>query len=302
MGFSCTDKDDITRSFMTRTGQEVREPIMKVTMPLFAEDKGQGWLCATGVLLRVCETHFILSAAHVFDNWPRPIPLHITDGVNGNQLFGIGEVTLRRSPTSNPADRLIDDPYDVCACEISHATAERICAAGAFKFLELSGVDPGDQQNARSWHMVLGFPGDLNQAELAPGVLGSVACAYATFLYLGERGIAPLEDAKRGIHILTDYGPTTTLDDSGQNVIPPDPRGMSGGGMWRIAEHGIDMGDWSLKHLKLIGIQSAYYEEEWVLRGTRIEHVLGFIYRGYEDLRPEMELHYGKEKCKKWLD
>ena len=53
MAFSCEDGDAATRAFMTRTSVEVREPISKVTMPLFAEDTGEGWLCATGVLLRV---------------------------------------------------------------------------------------------------------------------------------------------------------------------------------------------------------------------------------------------------------
>jgi hypothetical protein len=99
-------------------------------MPLFAEDNGQGWLCATGVLVRVYTKHFIVTAAHIFDNWKtRPVPLNITDGVKGNPLFPIGEVTLRRSSTADPRNRLNDDPYDICVCEISQATAERISVA-----------------------------------------------------------------------------------------------------------------------------------------------------------------------------
>jgi hypothetical protein len=302
MDFLCEELDSTTRAFMSRTSMAVREPISKVTMPLFAEVNGQGWLCATGVLLRVREKHFILTAAHVFDNWnTMPIPLNITDGVNGNPFFPIGEVTLRRSPTANPRNRLADDPYDICVCDISLATAERIAAGNRFEFLKLSEVDAWNKQDPRSWYTVFGFPGELNKTEVEPKVLRSNACAYATVLYLGERGEIPWSDADRGVGILMDYGPNTTRNDSGQTVIPPHPCGMSGGGMWQVVEYGSNMGDWSVKSLKLVGIQSAVHELEQVLRGTRIEHALRFIYRGHEDLRPEIEYHYGKEECRSRL-
>ena len=245
------------------------------------------------MLLRVRKKHFIVTAAHVFDDWNiMPIPLNITDDVNGNRLFPIGEVTLRRCPTADPRNRP-DDPYDICVCDVSQATAGRIAAGNRFRFLKLSDVDPWDKQHPRSWYTVFGFPGELNETEFAPNVLGSNACAYATFLYLGERGEIPWNDADRGVGILMDYGPSTTRNDSGQTVIPPLPSGMSGGGMWRVAEYRTNMGGWRLKSFKLIGIQSAIYEPVQVLRGTRIEHALGFIYRGHEDFRPEIERHYG---------
>jgi len=109
MAFNCEDQDCETQAFMTRTGVAVREPISRVTMPLF--DVEDGYLLATGVLLQALNEHFILTAAHVFDRWPtQSIPINITDGVNGHRLFPIGEVTLRRSPTSNRNNRLVDDP------------------------------------------------------------------------------------------------------------------------------------------------------------------------------------------------
>lgn len=211
----------------------------------------------------------------------------------------IGEVTLRRSPTADPRNRLVDDPYDVCVCDISQATAERIVAGNRLRFLGLSEVDLLDKQDPRSWYTVFGFPGELNQTEIAPKVLGSNACA--TFLYLGERGGISWSDVDRGVGILMDYGPNTTRNDNGQTVIPPHPCGMSGGGMWRVAEYGTSIGDWNVKSLKLVGIQSAVYESEQVLRGTRIVHALGFIYRGHEDLRPEIECHFGQEACRSRL-
>jgi hypothetical protein len=229
MAFSCEDQDRVTQAFMTRTGKAVREPISRVTMPLFNVEDGYLW--ATGVLLQILDAHFILTAAHVFDRWAtRSIPINITDGVNGNGLFPIGEVTLRRSPTNNRNNRLVDDPYDTCVCDISRATAEQIAAGRRFRFLDLSEIDPWGEEDLRGWYMVFGFPADLNRDEIAPGVLGSNACAYASFVYGGERGNIPWRYADRGVGILMDYGPSTTRDDAGQLVAPPPPFGMSGGG------------------------------------------------------------------------
>lgn len=301
MTFSCEDRDAATQAFMIRASVDVREPISKATMPLFAEANRQGWLCATGVLLRVREKHFILTAAHVFDNLDKmPISLNVTDGVIGNPLFPIGDVILRRSRTADPGDRT-DDPYDVCVCDLSQKTAERIGSGDRFRFLELSEVDPWDKEDPRSWYTVLGFPGELNQTDVVSTVLGSNACAYATFLYLGERGDIPCSDTDRGVAILMDYGPKTTRNDSGHTVIPPQPDGMSGGGMWRVAEYGTDVGDWSVKSLKLVGIQNAVSKPQQVLRGTRVEHALGLIYRGHDDLRLEMEYNFGQDECRSRL-
>ena len=302
MGFSCENKDDATIQFMRRISVEVRQPIAKVTMPLFRVT-GTPCLCATSVLLKIRQKHFILTAAHVFDKWTtRPIPLNVTDGMNGHQLFPIGEVTLRRSPTKNPSNRFTDDPYDACVCDITKATADSIAAGGRFRFAELSEVEPWSEQDRRDWFMVFGYPGSLNLIQIGPNGLGSNACAFASFLYCGERGNVRWTDADRGVAILLDYGQSATENDEGLLISPPHPQGMSGSGIWKIADYGSDLNNLSLSSLKLVGIQSAVYEQEQVLRGTRIEHALGMIYRGHEDLRPEIDRHFGRDDCRRWLD
>src|SRR4051794_24315164 len=116
---------------MTRSSVAARDPITPATMPLFSTEKGEEGVCATGVLLAVQGKHFILTAAHIFDGhrWKsRPLPLSITDRVLGNKLIPIGDVTMRRSPTVDPTDRLHDDPYDSCVIDLSPETAQRIIA------------------------------------------------------------------------------------------------------------------------------------------------------------------------------
>jgi hypothetical protein len=59
-----------------------------------------------------------------------------------------------------------------------------------------------------------------------------------------------------------DYGQTNTEDDGAKLVTPPHPSGMSGGRMWRVAQHDCDMAKWTLADVRLIEIQSAYYTEQ----------------------------------------
>lgn len=286
---------------MRRIAAGTRESIKRATMPLFRTVAGKAGVCATGVLLAIQGKQFILTAAHIFDghHWDtRPIPLSITDRVLGKPLFPIGDVTMRRSPTKDPVNRFDDDPFDSCVIDISQETATRI-AAGSFRFLELSDLDPWGDQDLCDLYTVAGYPDELDPGEVAPNALGEALCCYTTVLYWGDRGEIPWTEDDQGVGILMDHGQDTTQDDNGQSVVPPWPTGMSGGGLWRIAASGSDMNAWNLADVKLIGIQSRYYIHESVLRGTRIEHSLGFIYRGHKDLQPVFEDAFGEAECQR---
>lgn len=64
MIFSCENKDDETIAFMNRTSVECRERIDDVTIPLYSEQYGRTMLCGSGVLLKVSDKSFIVSAGH----------------------------------------------------------------------------------------------------------------------------------------------------------------------------------------------------------------------------------------------
>jgi hypothetical protein len=147
--------------------------------------------------------------------------------------------------------------------------------------------------------MVFGFPGQLNAPLTGSNTLTSNSCAFASFIYGGERGNIPSTNSDKGVGIFLDYGTHSTRDDAGRSVLPPAPYGMSGGGIWRIASSGIEMTTWSIAALKLIGIQSGVYPDHQVLRGTRIEHAIGIVYRACPALRTEIDEHFGRDSCRR---
>lgn len=301
MGFNCEDKDPETIAFLMRTSIECRSPISNWTMPLFGIQYDHGNVSATSELLQIGDKFFLLSAAHVFDahHWPPGrIPLNVTDGTR--EIFAIGDVTLIRSQTKDPVNRFDDDSFDIAVCELPKATADKIASGGRFRFLRLNEIDPWGPLDPRDWFMVFGFPGVDNPPVPITQAISSTGFAYACFLYIGERGDIPLTQNEQWAVIFLDYNAITTRDDNGNPATPPDPRGMSGAGIWRLAKHGSDMKSWSIKDVKLVGIENSNYSDRHILRGTRIECALQFIYRRYRELQPVLDLHYGRDRCQQY--
>ena len=74
----------------------------------------------------------------------------------------------------------------------------------------------------------------------------------------------------------------------GQRVQLPDPRGISGCGIWRLHQAGEDAAGWSLGRVKLVAIEHRYNADLHVLRGTRIRYVNRILHDCFPELRPEM--------------
>jgi hypothetical protein len=261
MTFSCENKDDETIAFMHRTSMECREPIGDVTIPLYTEQNGKTFLCGSGLLLRVGEKSFIVSAGHTFDaRRTLDLPLWVTSGVPGSKLLPLGEVLIRSSETNDPCYRT-DEPFDIAVCELTDETASQIC--GQKRFLRLNDVDSWDRQDPRSWFMVYGYPTKLSPAEEATNSINANAVAFATFIYCDERGTLDRFDKEVGIKL--DFDPTEIWDDDGRLAVPPHPDGMSGCGIWRLVEAGVDAKRWKVDDIKLVAIDHSLRPKKKVL-------------------------------------
>jgi hypothetical protein len=96
------------------------------------------------------------------------------------------------------------------------------------------------------------------------------------------------------VSIALDFDPTNIRDDAGHPAASPEPDGMSGCGIWRLVEAGIDTRRWSPDDVKLVAIDHAIRRRTRVLIGTRIRYALQMIYRHHSDLRSAMEMSLGR--------
>jgi hypothetical protein len=96
------------------------------------------------------------------------------------------------------------------------------------------------------------------------------------------------------VDILLDYPETDRVRVDGGPLLPlPNPEGMSGGGIWDqqlVAEE-----VWSPNALKLIGIQSEWWEKGRYLRAVQVLHWLRLIYARFPDLRDELLAVFGED-------
>ena len=71
-------------------------------------------------------------------------------------------------------------------------------------------------------------------------------------------------------------------DEENDNL--PEPRGVSGGGLWQGTLTKVEL--WNAEAVRLFGIQNRSNEQEKYVRGCQITHWLRLLYEHYSDLRP----------------
>jgi hypothetical protein len=66
----------------------------------------------------------------------------------------------------------------------------------------------------------------------------------------------------------------------------PEPRGISGGGLWQGTLTKVEL--WNAEAVRLFGIQSRWNEKKQYVHGWQIIHWLCLLYEHYSDLRPAL--------------
>ena len=98
-------------------------------------------------------------------------------------------------------------------------------------------------------------------------------------------------NADLGKHIILDYPNTPGVRmDNDNPVMLPNPKGMSGGGLW---DQGFENNElWTSESAKLIGVQSSWYPKVRYACVVQIVHWLRLIHANYPDLRAILEAQF----------
>lgn len=293
MLFSCERPNDEMKAFMQKASIDSRPACNVVTMPLYTMQFDKGIQCGSGVLLQIGEEHFLITAAHTFDQLKAAgdLPLFIISGVIGENLIPLYGITKRTSQTRDPIHRR-DDPFDVCVCELTKEIATKVKKK---RFLHLNELDPFDAFDPRSWYMVFGCPTQWNPSDDGGKRVFSTACSLNTFVYCGERGELPNLDKE--VQVAMDYNPDTCTPDNPGDPVPPDPSGMSGCGIWRLVAAHSDTARWTPDDIRLVAFEHSWEQVFRVLKGTRIRYALQLIRRNHRNLWPAFDFHY-RERAK----
>jgi hypothetical protein len=214
-------------SLLETIADELIPILCRSTVPLFLLDEKQDLdSVASGVLLRIGERPFVVTAAHV---------LYRRESLELNLATADLYENKRAIPLEGESRRLKhceadDSPakFDVGAVLLTDACLQTL---GRFRFLELADLDL--QVNvATGWHFVHGFPVDGLLVDDKQVVRAHYTHSAELHMATGDE----LPGFDSSVHVAVKIDRTTLVTPSGAPATAPSSlRGVSGGAIWRAA-------------------------------------------------------------------
>ncbi len=226
----------------------------------------------SGVLLRIADASFLLSAAHVLAEVEKALLL-IGPMVTDSRLIP--------SPTSVQVtnDR---EALDVGYARLSPEVVTELEQHGK-KFVRLSEFALGDEP-ARGLYGVIGYPASQNRPNYQTRLIDTV------YFYYGSH-LTTTDSATPGASIVVACTQPTLSTARGDEHMP-ELKGISGCGMWRLYcdRDRLDrLGAWDTSWIRLAGIEHTVQKRKWI-KGTVIQRVIEHLRHDHADLRPSIRL------------
>ena len=251
------------------------ESINAISPIYAASDRERPNLIGTGTLLDFGQARFLVTAAHVLDEYKQnQVALYIATAGPLLELPQPFHTTV--VPPSGKRD---DDRLDFAFVRLPDSLADAV-AKGRF-FLPFSLIDANDRLKPRARYMFTGFPGSREKTHY-----GEKKVRPQRFSFTGET-VLPQRMLALGIaaetHIAVEFDREQAFDEQGQRACFPQAKGMSGGAVWRGDR---DSHLWLKEtpiHLVGIGIEDP--KNKNVLVAVRIHLVLAAIARIHPDIQ-----------------
>jgi hypothetical protein len=259
--------------------------IARTTAPLFGGSPGEQDHFASCVLLKIADTSFIITAAHVIDDIVHKNMLVYLPSASLEEMpISLEQIDSLTSPLNQSRDRQ-DDPYDVAIIKLKPEVAERL--ATHMRFVTLDGVEPHYLRLPPADFAIVGYPCQLSDRNEEDKTIVSTVMPYFTSLY-DDDGARVMFDPQ--IHILMSFRSTYTFKDVEYGLDLPSPKGMSGCGMWRVKDEAEPLESLDWRNMRLIGIAHTWNLN--LLKGTKIKYILQMIYTMMPEMRSEIDKHF----------
>jgi len=226
---------------------------------------------ATGLLLRVRDMHFMLTAGHVCDQLAESN--FIFPSREGFSILH-GDVAIR-------ARKAPPDLYDFGFVLLDSPTAAEL--KHFFTFAQPKDVDLNEYPLEGDWYSFAGFPyrkRKLLGKQISSPLLSLHLQAASKEAYYGL-------DVNPYSHIICNFNRERYVTPEGRSVTAPLPHGMSGGPIINYTKE-VDPRT-TLTKRKLAGICTEYHSKMHLLIGVRIAGFVQAIINRYPELAGEFE-------------
>ena len=247
--------------------------------PIAASLAGRTHQLGTGTFFRAADFSFMVTAAHVLREGKRhDALLRLLDGESTNGLVRYRDVVL-------PKWRAYvgGDPVDVAIVPL---TDKVVASLGNRSFLRLDDVAVRPTHPGGCW--VMGYPDEMVAYTECDKKL-----TYRPFL-LAAPLVEPkssLENFDEKYHFVLDARRDELWWPDGTPAEMPDKLGgISGCPVWQVA---WPDGRWQLEHVRIVGVQTAYYRKSSLVKATQWGAVAAILREYRPELRNIIDMHLG---------
>jgi hypothetical protein len=231
----------------------------------------------TGTLLQVGDDHFLVTAAHVFDE---------LDKAGRTPSIWAGD-PLELTPLVGQCYRT-DEIADLAVMRIDDREVNELPKPA---FLGLSAIELRPKL-PDGWYFLYGFPSVLTHRSTDSVTVYQEAFTYRTGLYHGTT--SGFRNYNADYHVLVELGSDARNADDGSPTLIPRLGGISGSSIWLGFSEKHIYGDWGPNDAKIVGVQTKVYPDKNVVQGTRWFAVACILWVNFPHLRGEIAAHLPK--------
>jgi len=254
--------------------------------PIFIQqDKGIEQI-GSGVVVDISGKVFILTAAHVME-WRSQGQLMVATSNGIEVILGVGSSVFVKAGFGRRRD-----VYDIAYIMLTDDFAEKVSAmfrpVARDEYWVTDNVMPDDA------YSFSGYP--LKKATQEEGVLSG-----EIFSYTGEAAIDKKYENlgyDQELNIVVNFRRKKSIDPIKGKQIPPHPRGISGGAVFRWPKAAENVGEKRFRYLA--GIGHTFIEQHNCLVGTKLAFILRYIANQHPELFQEAR-EIGKDEIPMFL-
>lgn len=277
-----TDDDNsmaVAQDLMKEFAEHCAAAADNVTVRLFGVQENEVKRDRTGVLYRVADEHFILTAGHdlqgIIDH---EIPLFLLPSRAEQEPIHLIDSQFHGTETHG---------RDVAAIRLTDRVVRSL--PPPLEFLGHNNVDLNINQGASPF-VIFGYPMQwLDQHE--QGIHHTKAMVFVASPYTGDRHAEAFYDPK--VNVVLGFDRSAVDLGTHADFALPHPRGISGCGIWRSADWSdLPRKSWANTKPRLVALQHHYFKESKYVQGTWIAYALDLIVDSYPELGKSMNLIY----------
>lgn len=261
-------------SELLRASRALAAHVLRATVPLLVNHEGESKIVGTATLLRVDDARLLLTASHVAK----------LQTEEGHRLIVPYEDGVGTTFGKELVYAVNDDIHDIAVAKLDSDVVARV-EAGNWEFVSMANVrDVSAKTLPDGAFAVYGFPSEGaarigGRVKPIPHVLGCEP-------YRGPTDDLP-SSHDAGVHLLfesTFHG--LVREDTGEPASFPDPRGISGGSVWRLRADAAD----PVAMSEFVGVQSSLFRNPVRLKVVAWPVIRRFIAEAWPELKAALDI------------